>query len=54
MRDLLSTERVRRDGIFEPAAVERLVSEHVRGEQNHSHLIWSLMVFHDWKRRWLE
>jgi asparagine synthase (glutamine-hydrolysing) len=53
MRDLLSPDRIRADGLFDEASVGRLVDEHVRGEHNHSHLIWSLMVFHDWQRRWL-
>jgi asparagine synthase (glutamine-hydrolysing) len=32
--------------------VERLKAEHARGEQNHSHVLWALMVFQDWRVRW--
>ena len=34
------------------AVVERLKGEHLRGEENHSHVLWALLVFQDWRRRW--
>jgi asparagine synthase (glutamine-hydrolysing) len=44
MRDLLSTERLAARGLFQPAEVERLMSEHVAGRQNHAHRLWCLMA----------
>jgi asparagine synthase (glutamine-hydrolysing) len=44
MRDLLSRERMAARGLFEPAQVERLMSEHVAGRQNHAHRLWCLMA----------
>lgn len=41
------------DGLFEPLVVERLKSEHLSGKANHSHLLWSLVVFDAWKKKWL-
>jgi len=52
MEELLSPTRIRHEGIFEPATVERLKSEHLAGTANHSHVLWALLVFHDWRRRW--
>jgi asparagine synthase (glutamine-hydrolysing) len=43
MRDLLSRERVAARGLFNPAEVERLMSEHVSGRRNHAHRLWCLM-----------
>ena len=40
------------DGLFRPDTVERLRREHLRGSANHSHILWALVVFHDWRRRW--
>lgn len=54
MEDLLSPERVRAQGVFSSECVERLKAEHLSGRANHSHLLWSLMVFQDWRRRWLD
>jgi asparagine synthase (glutamine-hydrolysing) len=53
LTDLLSPARLRAQGIFEPDSVARLVKEHLEGGENHSHLLWSMMVFQDWSDRWL-
>lgn len=52
LEDFLSSARIRDDGIFQPETVETLKREHLIGKANHSHLLWALLVFHDWKRRW--
>ena len=48
MLDLLSEERIRRQGFFRPESVSRFVDEHLRGVENHSHILWALMVFEQW------
>ena len=53
MKDMLDPGRLREQGLLEPAVVGRLKEEHLSGVANHSHLLWSLMVFQDWSRRWL-
>ena len=52
LEELLSPANVRTDGIFQVEEVERLKREHLSGQANHSHVLWSLVVFHDWRRRW--
>jgi asparagine synthase (glutamine-hydrolysing) len=52
MEELLDLGRVRREGLFKPATVERLKREHRSGVENHSHILWSLIVFEDWRTRW--
>jgi asparagine synthase (glutamine-hydrolysing) len=51
--EYLSVPRLRREGVFEPAAVANLVRAHVSGAANHSHLLWSLVSFQLWKERYL-
>jgi asparagine synthase (glutamine-hydrolysing) len=41
------------DGIFEPSVVSTLKTQHLKGKANHSHILWSLIVFHAWRERWL-
>lgn len=53
MEDLLSDQKIKADGIFNPIMVNKLKEEHRLGKENHSHILWALMVFHDWKKRWL-
>ena len=38
MEDLLSQNKIKQDGIFNPVAVEQLKSEHLNGTANHSHI----------------
>ncbi len=52
MEDLLAPARVKADDLFQVAAVERMKREHLEGRENHSHVLWTLMVFQDWRRRW--
>jgi asparagine synthase (glutamine-hydrolysing) len=54
MEDLLNPKELAREGIFQAAQVERWKDEHVSGSANHSHGLWSLMVFQAWRRLWLE
>ncbi len=52
MDELLQPDRLRAEGIFRAETVGRLVREHLEGRENHSHVLWSLIVFQDWRRRW--
>jgi asparagine synthase (glutamine-hydrolysing) len=47
------SELLRTQGIFEPAVVARLRSEHLAGSANHSHVLWSIIIFQAWQERWL-
>jgi asparagine synthase (glutamine-hydrolysing) len=48
----LDSGKLRQQGLFEPAVVERLWQEHLANRANHSHLLWSLLVFQQWRERW--
>lgn len=48
----LSQRRIVDDGLFDAAEIERLKGEHFAGRENHSHVLWTLLVFQDWRRRW--
>ena len=41
-----------REGIFDGETVERLLREHLAGRENHSHVLWTMLVFEDWRERW--
>jgi asparagine synthase (glutamine-hydrolysing) len=53
-RDLLSPERVKRAGVFNPAYVSRLQDEHERGVANHRKLLWTLLMFELWHESFIE
>ena len=51
MHELLSPQGLAADGLFDARYVEQLMHEHETGAQNHSHLLWALMVFQLWRDR---
>jgi asparagine synthase (glutamine-hydrolysing) len=51
--ELLAEQRIRRDGILHWPEVKRLKDEHIAGQRNHSHQLWTLMLFQAWQDRWL-
>ena len=52
--DLLSPERLRRTGLFNPDYVARLQNEHERGIANHRKLLWTLLSFELWRESFVE
>lgn len=53
-RDLLSPDRVRNAGVFNPEYVTRLQDEHERGVANHRKLLWTLLMFELWHESFIE
>jgi asparagine synthase (glutamine-hydrolysing) len=53
LSEYVTGSRVRDRGFFAPGAVERLVSEHVRGV-NHAERLWALLTFEIWARIFLD
>ncbi len=47
-RDVLSPERVRRQGYLRPEAVTRVLEDHVAGRDDLSRQLWGLMAFSLW------
>ncbi len=52
--DTLLGAPTRARGQLQPAVVERMLSEHVRGERDHGHRLWCLLVLELWQRSWLD
>jgi asparagine synthase (glutamine-hydrolysing) len=50
--ELLDARRLDAEGLFRGDTVECLKREHFANRANHSHLLWSLLVFQDWRQRW--
>ena len=54
MQDVLSPDRLKREGLFNSSYVEKLKSEHLKGRANHAHQLWSLMIFEIWRDKYLQ
>jgi len=51
--DYLSPERLRREGLFDEARVEKKIREHLSGQANHQYRLWALLMWEMWRERWL-
>ncbi len=52
MGDVLSADRLRRDGFFNAETVEEMMRAHWAEEANHAHVLWSMMLFCMWHERY--
>lgn len=53
LEEALDEKQIKSQGIFQPQTVQRLKQEHLSGTANHSHILWSMIVFHNWQKKWL-
>jgi asparagine synthase (glutamine-hydrolysing) len=54
VHDVLLSPRARQRGYFDPAAVERLIDQHQRGQRDRGHQLWTLLAFELWHRTYLD
>ena len=52
--DLLQDGRLHERGIFNPAAIARLWSEHRDHKRDHGHRLWSLLMLELWFRQFVD
>jgi asparagine synthase (glutamine-hydrolysing) len=50
LRDHLLSRRAADDGLFDPRVVARLVDDHQSSRADHSHQLWTLLMFELWRR----
>lgn len=48
LKNLLSEERIKDQGIFDYSYVNNLVEEHISGRKNNKGMLWNLFVFQKW------
>jgi asparagine synthase (glutamine-hydrolysing) len=52
LEEMLSPERLQREGFFNADYVQQLLRQHMRGKQDHRKLLWTLLVFELWYEHW--
>jgi asparagine synthase (glutamine-hydrolysing) len=50
--DMLSPQRIRRQGLFNPSFVERLLHEHFTRQSDNRKQLWTLLIFQLWFARY--
>lgn len=54
MGDLLSEKRVRERGLFQPAAISRLIHENQTGIRDHTFSLWSVLTLELWQQTFID
>ncbi len=52
-QEYLGEARIRREGIFNPVFVKRLLDDHLARRGDNRKLLWTLLTFQLWRERWL-
>ncbi|MEA5468996.1 asparagine synthase (glutamine-hydrolyzing) [Spirulina sp. 06S082] len=52
VEDMLSRERLQREGFFNADFVQQLLKEHMTGKADRRKLLWTLLVFELWYEHW--
>jgi asparagine synthase (glutamine-hydrolysing) len=52
MLDLLSPDRLRRQGLLDPGAVGLLIADHLEGRRDNRKPIWTLLMMQLWAENW--
>jgi asparagine synthase (glutamine-hydrolysing) len=53
-RDVLLSRKAMQRGYFRPTFVSDLIERHRRGQRDHSHQLWSLLMFELWNRTFVD
>ncbi len=52
--DLLSTDRLDREGFLDSSAIDNIWQAHLSGKRDWSATLWAVLMFQAWHRRWVE
>jgi len=52
IREHLNEDKLRREGIFDPAYIKQIIDRHQRGKADYRKELWTLLVFHLWQSHW--
>lgn len=52
--DILNEDTIKRQGYFRWDTINHMIQEHLEGEENHSHRLWSLLLFQLWHKKYID
>ena len=52
--DEFNSDKIRREGLFDPAVIQGLLNEHFEGKMDNRKELWTLLMFQLWKKNYLD
>jgi asparagine synthase (glutamine-hydrolysing) len=52
--DYLSTERIKREELFNEKIIQQTIREHLDENVNHQYRLWTLLMWEMWRERWMK
>jgi asparagine synthase (glutamine-hydrolysing) len=52
--DLLSVDRLRREGFLQPEPIRNAWDDHISGRADNEHRLWTVLMFQSWRKRWID
>ena len=50
--EVLSEGEINKKGLFDYGYIRQLIEEHLKARENHSHILWALMIFNLWQNKY--
>ena len=54
LRETLLSEKSQKRGLFKPKAIMRYIEQHINGERDHAHGLWTLLMLELWFQRFID
>ncbi len=54
VRDTLLSTKARQRGLLQPVAIERLITEHAKGQRDHAQRLWALLTLEVWHQVFMD
>jgi asparagine synthase (glutamine-hydrolysing) len=54
IKEALNPGQIRKDGYFNPEAVEKMILDTLQNKKDYSYQIWALLMFKLWKENFIE
>lgn len=51
--ELLDEKKIKMDGFLNPQPIRKLWQEHLSGRRNWQYLLWDVLMFQNWKEKWM-
>jgi len=53
LTDYLAPDRLKKENLFDPDFVQKKITAHLTGRENHQYRLWAILMWEMWRERWI-